>query len=88
MSLIGSRVARVGKLFGQWADDVSRLARRSERFRSLCDDYGMTVETLDILKRRNHPADAEKMIEYRILRQRLERDLEHELLASSGKLDD
>jgi hypothetical protein len=48
----------------------------------------MTVETLDILERRNHPADAEKMIEYRVLRQRLERDLEHELLASSGKLDD
>lgn len=85
---IGSHVARVRKLFGHLADDVSRLALRNQRFRSLCDDYGMTIDTLDVLERRNHPADVEKMVEYRALRRELERDLEHELLASSSKSDD
>ena len=84
---IGSHVARVRKLFGHLADDVSPLALRNQRFRSLCDDYGMTIDALDILERRNHPADVEKMVEYRALRRELERDLEHELLACSTKSD-
>lgn len=85
---IGTHVARVRKLFGHLADDVSRLALQNQRFRSLCDDYGMTIETMDVLERRNHPADVEKMVEYRALRRALERDLEQELLASSSKSDD
>jgi hypothetical protein len=88
MSSIGSHVARVRRLFSHLADDVARLALRNQRFRSLCDDYGMTVDTLDVLERRNHPMDVEKMVEYRALRRELERDLEHELLASSSKSDD
>jgi hypothetical protein len=88
MSSIGPHVARVRKLFGHLADDVSRLALRNQRFRSLCDDYGMTVDALDVLECRNHPLDVEKMIEYRALRRELERDLEDELLASSNKADD
>jgi hypothetical protein len=88
MSSIGSHVARVRRLFGHLADDVSRLALRNQRFRSLCDDYGLTIEALEVLERRNHPMDVEKMAEYRALRRELERDLEHELLASSSKPDD
>ena len=88
MSLIGHHVARVRKLFGHWADDVSRLAQRNTRFRSLCDDYGMTVDTLDVLERRNLPADVERMGEYRALRRELEHDLRTQLLASSSKADD
>jgi hypothetical protein len=88
MSSIGPHVARVRKLFGHLADDVSRLALRNQRFRSLCDDYGMTIDALDVLERRNHPLDVEKMVEYRALRRELERDLEDELLASSNKADD
>lgn len=85
---IGSHVARVRKLFGHLADDVFRLALRNQRFRSLCDDYGMTIDTLDVLERRNHPKDVEKMVEYRALKKELERDLEHALLVSDSKSDD
>lgn len=88
MSAIKPHIARVCKAFGHWADDVRRLAQRNPRFRSLCDDYGMTVETLDVLERRKHPTDAEKMAEYRTLRRELERDLKTELLASSSRSDD
>jgi hypothetical protein len=85
---IGSQVARVRKRFGHLADDVSHLALRNQRFRSLCDDYGMTIDALDILERRNHSADVEKMVEYRALRGELERDIEQELLACSNQSDD
>ena len=87
MSLFASHIATVRNLFGSLADDVSRLAQRDKRFRSLCDDYAMTVETLDVLERRNHPADVERTREYRALRQELERDLETQLLAASSKAD-
>ena len=88
MSPIRSHVTKVRRLFGPWADHVSRLALRDQRFRSMCDDYGMTIETLDVLERRNHPADAKKLVEYRALRRELEHDLERELLASSNSKSD
>ena len=85
MPLIGHHVAKVCRLFGHWTDDVSRLARRNMRFRSLCDDYEVTVEARDVLERRNHPADVEKMGEYRALRLELEHDLRTQLLAAASK---
>ena len=88
MSSVGSHIAKVRKLFFDWADEVSRLALRDEGFRSMCHDYGLAVETLDVLERRNHPFDVEKMYEYRAFIKELERDLKYELLASNNNTAD
>ncbi len=45
-----SHVARVRKLFPDRAEDVSRLALRNETFRSLCEEYGLASDALDLLE--------------------------------------
>ena len=82
MSQAAKHVGRVRKLFPDRAGEVSRLALRSEAFRTICEDYGMAVEALDLLEIRNLPQDVEKIREYRVLIQDLERELKYELLAA------
>ena len=72
----------VRRLFPDWGEEVSRLALRNEAFRDMCEEYGLAVETLDLLERRNYPQDVERMHEYRALIRQLEGDLKHELLAA------
>ena len=88
VATIRSYVAMVRRLFPDRSSAVARLAVRDDEFRSMCADYGMAVETLDLLERRNHPMDVERMIEYRALIKELERDLKGELLASAGNATD
>lgn len=83
MSQAAKHVGRVRKLFPDRAEEVSRLALRSETFRTMCEDYGMAVEALELLENRNLPQDIEKRHEYRLLIRDLEKELEHELLAAS-----
>lgn len=83
MSQAVKHVGRVRKLFPDWAEEVSRLALKSEEFRAICEDYGMAMETLELLEVRNLPDDVEKMWEYRHLIRELERELKYELLAAS-----
>jgi len=75
-------VARVRKLFPDWAEEVPKLALRNETFRSLCEDYGLASEALDLLEVMNRPQDVEKMHEYRAIIKDLQKDLKHELQAS------
>jgi len=62
-------------MFPRQAEDIARLALRSDAFRTICEDHGMAVEALRRLETRNHPLDLEKIVEYRTLI----RDLEQEL---------
>lgn len=87
MSQAVKHVGRVRKLFPDWAEEVSRLALKSEEFRAICEDYGMAMETLELLEVRNLPDDVEKMWEYRHLIRELERELKYELLAASPESD-
>ena len=82
MSQAAKHVGRVRKLFPDWAEEVSRLALRSEAFRTICEDYGMAVEALELLEIRNLPQDIDKMQEYRSLVRDLEKELKDELLAT------
>jgi hypothetical protein len=82
LSQAAKYVGRVRKLFPDWAEEVSRLALRSETFRTICEDYGMAVEALELLEVQNLPQDVEKMHEYRVLIQDLEKELKYELLAA------
>ena len=82
MSQAARHVARVRKLFPDWAEEVSRLALRNETFRTLCEDYGMAVDALDLLELRNLPQDGGKRREYQVLIEDLEKDLKSELLAA------
>jgi hypothetical protein len=82
LSHAAQHVGRVRRLFPDWAEEVSRLALRSEAFRTICEDYGMAVEALDLLEVRNLPQDVEKIHEYRLLIRDLEKELKHELLAA------
>lgn len=75
-------VGLVRKAFPDWAEEISRLALRSEAFRTLCEDYGMAVEALELLEVRNLARDVEKMHEYRALIVDLERELKSELVAA------
>ena len=75
MSAISSHVATVRQLFPETGDAVSELALRNETFRSLCEDYGLAMQTLRQLELRNRPQDVEKMREYRQLLHELEREL-------------
>ena len=75
-------VAKVRRLFPDRADEVSRLALCNETFRSLCEEYGLAVDTLDRLEVANRPHDVERMYEYRALIKELEGDLKSELLGS------
>jgi hypothetical protein len=72
----------VRKLFPDRAEEVSRLALRSETFRAICEDYGMATEALQLLETRKLPQDVEKMPEYRALIKDLESELKRELLAA------
>lgn len=82
MSQAVKHVGRVRRLFPDWAEEVSRLALRSEEFRAICEDYGMALETLELLELRNLPQDVARMWEYRHLIRELERELKYELLAA------
>jgi hypothetical protein len=82
LSQAAKHVGRVRKLFPDWAEEVSRLALRSEAFRTICEDYGMAVDALALLEVRNLPQDVEKMQEYRLLVGDLEKELKYELLAA------
>jgi hypothetical protein len=80
-------VARVRRLFPDWAVEVSRLALRSPMFRTLCEDYGIAVEALHYLQMHNRPQDVEKLHEYRSVIQDLEKELKYELLAARSHED-
>ena len=80
-------VARVRRLFPDWATEVSRLALRSPKFRALCEDHGIAVETLHYLQTHNRPQDVEKVHEYRSVIQELEKELKYELLAARSHDD-
>lgn len=82
MTSAATYVARVRKLFPDWGEEISKLALRNETFRSLCEDYGLASEALDLLEVMNRPQDVEKMHEYRAIKKDLQKDLKHELLAS------
>lgn len=75
MSAISSHLAKVRQLFPERGEAVSELALRSETFRSLCEDYGLAMETLRQMELRNRPQDVEKMHDYRRLLHELEREL-------------
>jgi len=75
-------VAKVRKLFPDRAEHVSRLALRNETFRSLCEEYGLASDALDLLEVMNRPQDIEKMHEYRGIIKDLQKELKSELLAS------
>jgi len=77
-----THVAKVRKLFPDWAEEVLRLALRNETFRSLCEEYGLAIEALDLLEAMNRPQDVEKMYEYRAIIRDLQKELKYELLAS------
>ena len=77
-----THVAMVRKLFPDWDEEISRLALSNETFRDMCEEYGLAVEALDLLERRNHPQDVDRMYEYRTLIRQMERDLKYELLAA------
>lgn len=82
MPSAATHVAKVRKLFPDWGEEVSRLALRNETFRSLCEEYGLASEALDLLEVMNRPQDVEKMHEYRAIVRDLQKELRSELLAS------
>jgi hypothetical protein len=84
LSQAAKHVGRVRKLYPNWAEEITRLALRSEAFRTMCEDYGMAVEALELLEHRNLPQDAHKMQEYRALVHELENELKSELLAAGA----
>ena len=61
---------------------MSRLALRNERFRSLCEEYGLAVEALDRLAALNQPKDAERISEFRTLVADLTEELKNEFMAA------
>jgi hypothetical protein len=79
-----THVAKVRKLFPDRSEDVSRLALRNETFRSLCEEYGLASDALDLLEAMNRPQDVEKRHEYRTIINDLQKELKYELLASHG----
>jgi hypothetical protein len=81
LSQAAKHVGRVRKLFADRAEEVSRLALRSEAFRTICEDYGMALEALELLELRNLPQDVGRVHEYRVLIQDLEKELQYALLA-------
>jgi hypothetical protein len=74
-----SHVARVRALFPDRAKEVPLLVLRNEQFRSLCEDYWLATEALDLLKVMNRPRDFGKMREYRELIKELQKSLQSEL---------
>jgi hypothetical protein len=84
LSQAAKHVGRVRKLFPDWAEEITRLALRSEAFRTMCEDYGMAVDALELLAGRNLPQDTQKIQEYRALVRELENELKSELLAAGA----
>jgi hypothetical protein len=82
VSSIVPHIARIRRLFPERAEEIPRLALRSDAFRTICEDYGMALEALRRLEIRNHPLDLEKILEYRVLIRDLERELREELARS------
>ena len=82
MTSAAAHVARVRKVFPERAEQVSLLAMRSDAFRSLCEEYGLAIEALDLLEARKLPQDAERIKEYRTLTAELQADLRRELAAA------
>jgi hypothetical protein len=78
MSALSTQLALVERLLPGEGVALRSLAMRSERFRSLCEDYGLTMETLTLMEARSLSHDAERVAEYR----RLAAELEAELLAA------
>lgn len=75
MSALTDQIARVEHLFPGDRLALKSLAMRSERFRSLCEDYGLTMETLTLMEARSLPQDVETIIEYRRLASELRAEL-------------
>ncbi|WP_119303938.1 hypothetical protein [Dongia deserti] len=83
MSALASHIAIVTTLFPGQEAAVKALVIRSERFRSLCEDYMLAAETLTIMEKRNLPQDGEKMLEYRSLVTELAGELSEAFAESS-----
>jgi hypothetical protein len=79
VSSLVPHIARIRRLFPEWAEEIPRLVLRDDAFRTICEDYGMALEALKGLEIRNHPVDLEKIVEYRALIRDLERELREEL---------
>lgn len=75
MTGLSTHMALVEQLFPGDGAAVRSLAMRSERFRSLCEDYGLAMETLILMKARNLPQDAGRIVEYRRLTSELQAEL-------------
>jgi hypothetical protein len=82
VSSLVPHIARIRRLFPEWAEEIPRLVLRDDAFRAICEDYGMALEALKGLEIRNHPMDLEKIVEYRVLIRDLERELREELSRS------
>jgi hypothetical protein len=68
-------VAAVANLLSARKAQIERFVMRSAQFRGLCEDYGLAVETLELLERRNLPGDAQRVAEYRRLAEELAEDI-------------
>jgi hypothetical protein len=55
---------RVAERFPQQAELVQRLARESEAFLSLCEDYTLLIETLAQLRMRHDPGSRSAVDDY------------------------
>ena len=82
LSEAAKHVGRVRKLFPSRAEEITRLALRNEAFRTICEDYGVAVDALELLEARTHPGDVERMHEYRTLIRELELELRTALAAA------
>jgi len=79
VSSLVPHIARIRRLFPEWADEIPRLVLRNDAFRTICEDYGIALEALKGLEIRNHPTDLEKIVEYRALIRDLEREIREAL---------
>ena len=75
MTGLSTHMALVAQLFPGEEAAVKTLAMRCERFRSLCEDYGLAMETLALMETGNLPHDAESIAEYRRLTSELQAEL-------------
>jgi hypothetical protein len=61
--------------FPQHTTLIQRLARESQEFCSLCEDYALVIETIDRLKDQRTSADGSDLAEYGSFRLELELDI-------------
>lgn len=80
------RIEKVCQLFPDETYLVMRLARSSEEFRSLCEEYDLAVDALHQLEGRENQmaADLIRVAEYRALIEELKVDLLRQLQASKS----